>query len=127
MSRQRAEVAKRVAAADIVITTALIPGRAAPVLVTEDMVKAMKPGSVIIDLAAEQGGNCPLTVRDEVVVKHGVTLVGHSNLATLLPQDASALYSRNLLDFLKLLVDFKTGTFKIDLEDDIVKATLVTA
>ena len=127
MSRQRAEVAKRVAAADIVITTALIPGRAAPVLVTEDMVKAMKPGSVIIDLAAEQGGNCPLTVRDEVVVKHGVTLVGHSNLATLLPQDASALYSRNLLDFLKLLVDFKTGAFKIDLEDDIVKATLVTA
>ena len=126
MSRQRAEVAKRVAAADIVITTALIPGRPAPVLVSEDMVKAMKPGSVIIDLAAEQGGNCPLTVRDEVVVKHGVTLVGHSNLATLLPQDASALYSRNLLDFLKLLIDFKTGTFKIDLEDDIVAATLVT-
>ena len=126
MSRQRAEVAKRVAMADIVITTALIPGRPAPVLVTEDMVKAMKPGSVIIDLAAEQGGNCPLTVKDEVVVKHGVTLVGHTNLAALLPQDASALYSRNLLDFLKLLVDFKTGTFKIDLEDDIVAATLVT-
>ena len=126
MSRQRAEVAKRVAMADIVITTALIPGRAAPVLVTEDMVKAMKPGSVIIDLAAEQGGNCPLTVKDEVVVKHGVTLVGHTNLAALLPQDASALYSRNLLDFLKLLIDFKTGTFKIDLEDDIVAATLVT-
>ena len=126
MSRQRAEVAKRVAMADIVITTALIPGRPAPVLVTEDMVKAMKPGSVIIDLAAEQGGNCPLTVKDEVVVKHGVTLVGHTNLAALLPQDASALYSRNLLDFLKLLVDFKTGAFKIDLEDDIVAATLVT-
>ena len=126
MSRQRAEVAKRVAMADIVITTALIPGRPAPVLVTEDMVKAMKPGSVIIDLAAEQGGNCPLTVKDAVVVKHGVTLVGHTNLAALLPQDASALYSRNLLDFLKLLVDFKTGTFKIDLEDDIVAATLVT-
>ena len=126
MSRQRAEVAKRVAMADIVITTALIPGRPAPVLVTEDMVKAMKPGSVIIDLAAEQGGNCPLTVKDEVVVKHGVTLVGHTNLAALLPQDASALYSRNLLDFLKLLVDFKAGTFKIDLEDDIVAATLVT-
>ena len=127
LARQRVEVAKRIAQADIVITTALIPGRAAPELVSEDMVKAMKPGSVIIDLAAEQGGNCPLTVRDEVVVKHGVTLVGHSNLATLLPQDASALYSRNLLDFLKLLVDFKTGAFNIDLEDDIVKATLVTA
>lgn len=126
MERQRAEVAKRVAMADVVITTALIPGRPAPVLVTEDMVKAMKPGSVIIDLAAEQGGNCPLTVRDEVVQKHGVTLVGHTNLAALLPQDASALYSRNLLDFLKLLVDFKTGAFAINLEDDIVAATLVT-
>ena len=127
MDRQRIEVAKKVALADVVITTALIPGRPAPVLVTEAMVKAMKPGSVIIDLAAEQGGNCPLTVKDEVVVKHGVTLVGHTNLAALLPQDASALYSRNLLDFLKLLIDFKTGAFKIDLEDDIVKATLVTA
>ena len=126
MERQRVEVAKKVALADVVITTALIPGRPAPVLVTEAMVKAMKPGSVIIDLAAEQGGNCPLTVRDEVVVKHGVTLVGHTNLAALLPQDASALYSRNLLDFLKLLIDFKTGTFSINMEDDIVAATLVT-
>ena len=76
MARQRAEVAKRVAAADCVITTALIPGRPAPVLVTEEMVKAMKPGSVIVDLAAEQGGNCPPTEKDKVVVKHGVTLVG---------------------------------------------------
>ena len=126
MDRQRIEVAKKVALADIVITTALIPGRPAPVLVTEEMVKAMKPGSVIVDLAAEQGGNCPLTVKDEVVVKHGVTLVGHTNLAALLPQDASALYSRNLLDFLKLLVDFKTGAFAINMEDDIVAATLVT-
>jgi H+-translocating NAD(P) transhydrogenase subunit alpha len=126
MDRQRVEVAKKVALADVVITTALIPGRPAPVLVTEEMVKAMKPGSVIVDLSAEQGGNCPLTVKDEVVVKHGVTLVGHTNLAALLPQDASALYSRNLLDFLKLLVDFKTGTFAINMEDDIVAATLVT-
>ena len=126
MDRQRIEVAKKVALADVVITTALIPGRPAPVLVTEEMVKAMKPGSVIVDLAAEQGGNCPLTVKDEVVVKHGVTLVGHTNLAALLPQDASALYSRNLLDFLKLLVDFKTGAFAINMEDDIVAATLVT-
>ena len=126
MERQRVEVAKKVALADVVITTALIPGRPAPVLVTEEMVKAMKPGSVIVDLAAEQGGNCPLTVKDEVVVVHGVTLVGHTNLAALLPQDASALYSRNLLDFLKLLVDFKTGAFAINMEDDIVAATLVT-
>jgi H+-translocating NAD(P) transhydrogenase subunit alpha len=126
MARQRAEVAKKVAMADVVITTALIPGRPAPVLVTEEMVKAMKPGSVIVDLAAEQGGNCPLTERDQVVQKHGVTLVGHTNLAAMLPQDASALYSRNLLDFMKLLVDFKTGAFTINLEDDIVQATLVT-
>jgi H+-translocating NAD(P) transhydrogenase subunit alpha len=126
MARQRVEVAKKVALANIVITTALIPGRAAPVLVTEEMVKAMKPGSVIVDLAAEQGGNCPLTERDKVVQKYGVTLVGHTNLAAMLPQDASALYSRNLLDFAKLLVDFKTGEFNINLEDDIVQATLVT-
>jgi H+-translocating NAD(P) transhydrogenase subunit alpha len=126
MARQRAEVAKKVALADVVITTALIPGRAAPVLVTEEMVKAMKPGSVIVDLAAEQGGNCPLTERDKVVQKFGVTLIGYTNLAAMLPQDASALYARNLLDFMKLLVDFKTGEFNINLEDDIVKATLVT-
>jgi H+-translocating NAD(P) transhydrogenase subunit alpha len=126
MARQRIEVAKKVAMADVVITTALIPGLPAPVLVTEEMVKAMKPGSVIVDLAAEQGGNCPLTERDQVVQKHGVTLVGHTNLAAMLPQDASALYARNLLDFMKLLVDFKTGAFNINLEDDIVKATLVT-
>ncbi len=126
MARQRAEVAKRVAAADVVITTALIPGRPAPVLVTEEMVKAMKPGSVIVDLAAEQGGNCPLTERDQVVQKHGVTLIGPTNLPATVAQDASALYARNLLDFLKLLVDFKTGAFNINLEDDIVAATLVT-
>jgi NAD(P) transhydrogenase subunit alpha len=126
MARQRAEVAKRVALADVVITTALIPGRPAPVLVTEDMVKAMKPGSVLVDLAAEQGGNCPLTERDQIVQKHGVTLIGTTNLPATLPQDASALYARNLLDFLKLLVDFKTGAFNINLEDDIVKAVFVT-
>ncbi len=126
MARQRAEVAKRVALADVVITTALIPGRAAPVLVTEEMVKAMKPGSVIVDLAAEQGGNCPLTVRDEIVQKHGVTLIGITNIAATLAQDASALYARNLLDFSKLLIDAKTGAFNINLEDDIVKAVLVT-
>jgi H+-translocating NAD(P) transhydrogenase subunit alpha len=126
MARQRAEVAKRVALADVVITTALIPGRPAPVLVTEDMVKAMKPGAVIVDLAAEQGGNCPLTERDKIVQKHGVTLIGTTNLPATLAQDASALYARNLLDFMKLLVDFKTGAFNINLEDDIVKAVLVT-
>ena len=124
LDRQKAEVAKRVAAADIVITTALIPGRAAPVLVTEDMVKAMKPGSVIVDLAAAQGGNCPLTEANAVVVKHGVTLVGETNLPALVAADASALYARNVLDFLKLVLT-KEATLQIDLQDDIVAACLV--
>lgn len=124
LDRQKLEVAKRVALADIVITTALIPGRAAPVLVTEEMVAAMKPGSVIVDLAASQGGNCPLTQADAVVQAHGVTLVGHTNLPSLVAADASALYARNVLDFLKLLFD-KDGQFVLDLDDDIVKACLV--
>ena len=130
LDRQKVEVAKRVAAADIVITTALIPGRAAPTLVTEDMVKSMKPGSVIIDIAAGKGvngigGNGPLTETDRTVVKHGVTLVGETNLAALVAADASALYARNVFDFLKLIVT-KEGTLNIDLEDDIVAACLMT-
>ncbi|MBH1988050.1 MAG: Re/Si-specific NAD(P)(+) transhydrogenase subunit alpha [Burkholderiales bacterium] len=124
LDRQKLEVAKRVAAADIVITTALIPGRAAPVLVTEDMVKAMKPGSVIVDLAAPAGGNCPLTEAGKTVVKHGVTLVGETNLPALVAADASALYARNVLDFLKLVFN-KESQFHVDLEDDIVKACLM--
>jgi len=125
LERQKVEVAKRVAAADIVITTALIPGRAAPVLVTEDMVKAMKPGSVIVDLAAPNGGNCPLTEPGRTVVKHGVTLVGETNLPALVAADASALYARNVLDFLKLVIT-KEGTFNVPLDDDIVAACLMT-
>ncbi|HEY1393926.1 MAG TPA: Re/Si-specific NAD(P)(+) transhydrogenase subunit alpha [Methylibium sp.] len=125
LERQKAEVAKRVAQADIVITTALIPGRAAPVLVTEDMVKSMKPGSVIVDLAAPQGGNCPLTEPNKIVIKHGVTLVGQTNVPALVAADASALYARNLLDFLKLIIS-KEGALTIDLADDIVAACLMT-
>ena len=125
LDRQKAEVAKRVAQADIVITTALIPGRAAPVLVTEDMVKSMKPGSVIVDLAAPQGGNCPLTEAGQTVVKHGVTLVGETNLPALVAADSSSLYARNVLDFLKLILP-KEGGLKIDMEDDIVAACLMT-
>ena len=125
LERQKVEVAKRVALADVVITTALIPGRPAPVLVTEDMVKAMKPGSVIVDLAAPQGGNCPLTEPGKTVVKHGVTLIGQTNLPALVAADASALYARNLLDFLKLIIT-KEGELKIDMEDDIVAACLMT-
>ncbi|MDB5861838.1 MAG: pntA [Ramlibacter sp.] len=125
LERQKAEVAKRVAQADIVITTALIPGRPAPVLVTEEMVRSMKPGSVIVDLAAPQGGNCPLTEPGRTVVKHGVTLIGETNLAALVAADASALYARNVLDFLKLILP-KEGGIKVDLEDDIVVACMVT-
>lgn len=130
LARQQVEVAKRVALADIVISTALIPGRAAPTLITEDMVKAMKPGSVIVDIAAGKGpegvgGNCPLSEADRTVVRHGVTIVGETNLAALVAADASALYARNVLDFLKLIVT-KEGALKIDLEDDIVAACRVT-
>lgn len=123
MERQAKAVHERAKQADIVITTALIPGRRAPTLLHEATVAEMKPGSVVIDLAASQGGNCPLTELDRVVVKHGVTLVGYGNLAARVPADASALYARNLLDFLKLV--FKDGAFHLDLADDIVAACLM--
>ena len=123
--RQATLIAERIKQADIVITTALIPGRPAPVLVTEAMVKTMKPGSVIVDMAAEQGGNCPLTEKDQVVVKHGVTLIGYTNFPALVPADASALYARNVIDFLKLIVD-KEGNLAINKEDEIVAACLMT-
>jgi len=130
LDRQKVEVAKRVAQADAVISTALIPGRAAPVLITEEMVKSMKPGSVIIDLAAGKGangvgGNCPLSEADRTVIKHGVTLVGETNLPALVAADASALYARNVLDFLKLVLPKDKG-FTVDMEDDIVAACLMT-
>jgi H+-translocating NAD(P) transhydrogenase subunit alpha len=134
LARQQVEVAKRVAQADIVISTALIPGRAAPTLITEEMVKAMKPGSVIVDIAAGKGadanggmtgGNCPISEADKTVVKHGVTIVGETNLPALVAADASALYARNVLDFLKLVLT-KEGTFHVPMDDDIVAACLMT-
>ena len=125
LDRQKIEVAKRVAAADVVITTALIPGRAAPVLVTEEMVKSMKPGSIIVDLAAPNGGNCPLTEAGKTVIKHGVTLVGETNLPALVAADSSSLYARNVLDFLKLVLT-QEGTFTVPMDDDIVVACLMT-
>lgn len=124
LERQKQAVAVRVAQADVVITTALIPGRAAPVLVTPEMVMRMKPGSVLVDLAAAQGGNCPLTVPDQIVVQHGVTIVGVTNLPALMPADASALYARNVLDFLKLIITMD-GKLHVDMADDIVAACLV--
>jgi len=130
LDRQKIEVAKRVALADVVISSALSPGRAAPVLVTEDMVKSMKPGSVIVDIAAGKGangvgGNCPLSETDRTVVKHGVTIVGETNLPALVAADSSALYARNVLDFLKLVIT-KEGAFNVPMDDDIVAACLMT-
>lgn len=124
MRRQSALVAERIKQADIVISTALIPGRKAPILITEEMVKSMKPGSVIVDMAVEQGGNCPLSEAGKTVVKHGVTLIGETNLPALVAADASALYARNLLDFLKLIIG-KEGKFSLNTEDEIVAATLM--
>ncbi len=124
MQRQALAVHERAKQADIVITTALIPGRKAPTLLTAETVAQMKPGSVVVDLAAAQGGNCPLTVADQVVLHNGVTLVGPTNLAGSVAADASALYARNLLDFIKLLFD-QNGQLQINLEDDIVAACLM--
>lgn len=125
--QQQALMAETIKKQDIAICTALIPGRPAPVLITEEMVKTMKPGSVIVDLAVEQGGNCPLSEAGRVVVKHGVTLVGHLNVPSRIAVDASALYARNLLAFLTPLIDKETKGLKIDRADEIVKATLLTA
>ena len=123
--RQQAElIAATIKKQDIVITTALIPGRPAPVLVTEEMVRSMKPGSIVMDMAVEQGGNCPLSKSGEIVDVNGVRVVGAANLAAELPTDASSLYARNLFNFLTPLID--KGTLKIDWEDEIIKATILT-
>ena len=123
--RQAALIDERARAADIIITTALIPGRPAPVLLREDTVKAMRPGSVIVDLAVEQGGNCAVSERDCVVTRHGVRVVGHSNLPAQLSADASALYARNVLHFVNLLADPTSGELKLDRNDEIIAASLV--
>ena len=126
MRRQAELVHERAKLADIVVTTALIPGRKAPVLIGEDTVRAMKPGSVIVDMAIAQGGNCPLTEYGKTVVKHGVTIIGEPNLPALVAADASALYARNVLDFLKLVIT-KEGQLVVDREDEIVRAVLVAS
>lgn len=124
--KQAQVIADHIKKQDIVITTALIPGKPAPVLVTEEMVKSMKTGSVIVDLAVEAGGNCPLSEPGKVVVKHGVKMVGHINVPGRLAKDASALFARNILNFLSPQVDKDNKTFKFDWEDDTVKGTLLT-
>lgn len=123
--RQGELVHQRAIVADIIITTALIPGRPAPVLINEETVKAMKTGSVIVDMAVEAGGNCPLSELNKTVVKHGVYLVGIANLPGLVAADSSALYARNLMNFLNLMLDAESGEFKLDREDEIIAGTLV--
>jgi NAD(P) transhydrogenase subunit alpha len=125
--RQAALIDERARVADIIITTALIPGKPAPVLLREETIRSMKPGSVVVDLAAEQGGNCPLTEKDRVVVKHGVTLIGYSNLPAMVAADASALYARNVLAFVNLLLDPKSGIPNVNREDEIIAGALVCA
>ena len=124
MQRQKAKIAESVAKADIVITTAQIPGKKAPILITTPMIEAMKNGSVIVDLAAATGGNTELTVNEQTVVHNGVSIVGNSRLASGMPSDASKLYGKNILNFLQLVID-KEGALKLNFEDDLVKGTCI--
>ena len=123
--RQRELMAKVVAESDVVITTAAIPGKKSPVLVTAEMVTKMAAGSVIVDLAAERGGNCELTKADSIVNIHNVTILGPTNLPATAPYHASQMFSKNATNFLKLIVD-KSGALNINMEDEIVRETLVT-
>jgi proton-translocating NAD(P)+ transhydrogenase subunit alpha len=122
--RQRELLAKVIAESDIVITAAVVPGKKPPVLVTEDMVKSMAPGSVVLDIAAERGGNCELTEPGKTVVRHGVTIIGRINVASDIPYHASQMYARNLTTFLGLLT--KDGKLNLNLQDDIIRDTLLT-
>lgn len=124
MRRQKAKIAESVAKADIVITTAQIPGKKAPVLITTEMMEAMKNGSVIIDLAAATGGNTELTQNDTTIVHNGVSIVGNSKLPSGMPSDASKLYGKNILNFLQLVTD-KEGKLNLNFEDDLVKGTCI--
>jgi len=124
--RQAELVAETLRKQDIAICTALIPGRRAPTLIDDEMVRSMAPGSVIVDLAAEQGGNCTMTEPGQVVVKQGVTIIGHENVPSRLPVDASALYAKNLLNFVSLLIDRERQALSIDTEDEIIAQTLLT-
>jgi NAD(P) transhydrogenase subunit alpha len=125
-AKQSALVAEHIKKQDIVITTALIPGRKAPVLVTAEMIATMKPGSVVVDLAAEQGGNTPLTKPDAVIETNGVTIMGYTNLPARLAVDTSSLYARNLFNFVALIVDKKTGQLALNWDDEIVKGAGLT-
>ena len=123
--KQAKLVAETLVKQDIIITTALIPGRPAPLLITEDMVSSMKAGSVIVDLAAPQGGNCALTKADEIVQVRGVKIIGFSNISSRIATDSSALYSRNLMNLVTLIVNAEER-LSLNTEDEIIKATLLT-
>ena len=125
LQRQKAMIAECIAKADIVITTAQIPGKKAPVLITEEMINAMRNGSVIIDIAAATGGNTPVTKNNETVVYNGVSIVGNSNLQATLSSDASKLYGKNILNFLQLIIT-KEGTINLNWDDDLVKGSCIT-
>ncbi|MGF1467869.1 MAG: Re/Si-specific NAD(P)(+) transhydrogenase subunit alpha [Sandaracinaceae bacterium] len=124
LTKQRAIVADRLATSDAAICTALIPGRPAPTLITEDMVKRMRPGAVIVDLAVERGGNCELSVLGETVERHGVTIVGHPNLPATVPADASRLYARNVARLIEHMAG-EGGSLTVDPEDEVVGGTLL--
>jgi H+-translocating NAD(P) transhydrogenase subunit alpha len=126
-AKQAALIASHIASQDIVIATALIPGRPAPLLISSAMVESMRPGSVIVDLAVERGGNCELAEPGEIVVsKNGVKIIGHLNMAGRVPATASALYAKNILAFVETMIDPKTKSLAIKWDDDLVKATLLT-
>lgn len=124
--RQSARIKEEISKNDIIISTALIPGKQAPLLITEDMVQAMKPGSVVVDMAIEAGGNCSLTELGKVKEKYGVKIVGYPQLATRVPRDSSSLYARNVLNFLSLLYDKEAKTLKLQFEDEILQAAVLT-
>lgn len=123
--RQKAKIAEHIRKSDIVITTAQIPGRKAPILVTTEMIEAMRPGSVIVDLASVTGGNTDLTKDNEIVQHNGVSIIGNSALPTTMPSDASKVYAKNVLNFLKLVID-KDGALNLNFEDDLVQGTAIT-
>jgi NAD(P) transhydrogenase subunit alpha len=125
MQRQKAKIAESIAKSDIVITTAQIPGKKAPILITEEMIKAMRPGSVIIDIASATGGNTPLTKNNETIIYNGVNIVGNSNLPATMPADASKVYGKNVLNFLQLIIT-KEGQLNLNWEDDLVKGSCIT-
>ena len=125
-AKQSELIASTVAKQDIVICTALIPGLPAPVLVSEDMIKTMKPGSVLIDLAVEQGGNCPLSKADKTIVKNGVSIIGQTNMASKVPIDASVLFAKNLLNFITPMINEDEKRLGIDIDDEIIRGSMIT-